>query len=676
MKAVFVGALAVCATASQEGSTANPIRKVVTMLQNIQKKVEAEAAKEEAMFKKFLCYCSTSGGALKESIDGSTAKVPEVQSDIEAGEAQVKQLGADLKKHADDRAAAKAAMAEADAIREKEAAEYAALKTEASTQIAAITKAVAALEKGAGGAFLQSPAAGVLRSLVQSEKLNNLEGADRDQVTSFLAASQESEYAPASGEITGILKQMGDEMSANLASATKDEESSIKAHAALIAAKKKEVAANTEAIETKTVRVGELKVKIVEMKQDLSDTEAALIADQKFLADLEKNCATAQEDWDKTCKTRAEEVLALADTIKLLNSDDALELFKKALPAPGASFLQVQVAAKSARVQALEMLRSTSTSRPQMDMIFLALQGKKVSFDKVLKMIDDMVALLKQEQVDDDSKKEYCNLQFDSLDDSRKGLERAISDSEVAIDDATEMVKTLTGEIEALAAGIKALDKSVAEATEQRKDENAEFTELMAQDRAAKELLGVAKNRLNKFYNPKLVEPELVSVNVHGSAAAAPPPAPELPGAHKKKTEESNGVIAMIDGIIADLDKEMTVAQAEEKDAQGDYEKMMSDSATKRADDSKAISDKEGTKADTEASLMKHQENLKSQKKEMMATLEVISALHSECDWLLQYFDVRKEARTNEIAALVKAKAVLNGASYSLIETKRLRGRQ
>merc|ERR1719361_3258860 len=132
----------------------------------------------------------------------------------------------------------------------------------------------------------------------------------------------------------------------------------------------------------------------------------------------------------------------------------------------------------------------------------------------------------------------------------------------------------------------------------------------------------------------------------------------------------------MIDGIIADLDKEMTVAQAEEKDAQGDYEKMMSDSATKRADDSKAISDREGTKADTEAALLKHQEGLKSQKKELMATLEVISALHSECDWLLQYFDVRKEARANEIDALTKAKAVLNGADYSLLQasSRSLRG--
>merc|ERR1719456_313694 len=128
-------------------------------------------------------------------------------------------------------------------------------------------------------------------------------------------------------------------MSASLAAATKEEQAAIKANGELVAAKKKEIAACTAAIEEKTVRVGELKGKIVEMKQDLSDTEEALIADKKFLADLEAKCATAQEDWDKLCAARSEELLALADTIKLLNSDDALELFKKALPA--ASFAQI-----------------------------------------------------------------------------------------------------------------------------------------------------------------------------------------------------------------------------------------------------------------------------------------------------------------------------------------------
>merc|ERR1719263_893744 len=122
----------------------------------------------------------------------------------------------------------------------------------------------------------------------------------------------------------------------------------------------------------------------------------------------------------------------------------------------------------------------------------------------------------------------------------------------------------------------------------------------------------------------------------------------------------------------------MTTAGAEEKDAQEDYEKTMSDSAEKRATDTKSIGEKEGAKADMQSALTAHGEELKSQKKEMMATLEVISALHGECDWLIQYFDVRKEARTNEIGALTKAKAVLSGADYSLLQkgARSLRGRK
>merc|ERR1719301_165656 len=119
-------------------------------------------------------------------------------------------------------------------------------------------------------------------------------------------------------------------------------------------------------------------------------------------------------------------------------------------------------------------------------------------------MIDEMVVTLKTEQQDDDDKKEYCSMQFDLADDKKKSLERSVSNLEKAIDKGNEGIKALAAEIKALEDGIKALDKSVAEATEQRKEENTEYNELMASDGAAKEILGFAKNRLNKFYNPKL----------------------------------------------------------------------------------------------------------------------------------------------------------------------------
>merc|ERR1711957_831539 len=218
------------------------------------------------------------------------------------------------------------------------------------------------------------------------------------------------------------------------------------------------------------------------------------------------------------------------------------------------------------------------------------------------------------------------------------------------------------------------LDESVAEATEQRKEENEDFTTLMAQDTAAKEILKFATNRLNKFYNPKMYvappkeEPVLAAISAHVQDTAAPPPPPEAPGAYSKKSEESNGVIAMMDTIIKDLDKEMTVAEAEEKDAQADYEQTMTDSAEKRASDSKTAADKKGVKADTQAALEGHSDEKASASKELAATLQALDALNGECGWMLKYFDIRKEARTSEIDALGKAKAVLNGADYSLLQ--------
>merc|ERR1719251_164594 len=118
-----------------------------------------------------------------------------------------------------------------------------------------------------------------------------------------------------------------------------------------------------------------------------------------------------------------------------------------------------------------------------------------------------MVAILATEQADDDDKKEYCAMQFDLSDDRKKALEHKIAGEEAAIATAKETIATLAQEIAALSAGIQALDKSVAEATEQRKEENAEYKALIAANTAATRVLEFAKNRLNKFYNPKLYKP-------------------------------------------------------------------------------------------------------------------------------------------------------------------------
>merc|ERR1719160_334934 len=199
---------------------------------------------------------------------------------------------------------------------------------------------------------------------------------------------------------------------------------------------------------------------------------------------MDKNCALKTSEHEENVKMRSMELVALADTIKVLNDDDALELFKKALPGASSSFVQMKISKATQQSKALAKIREAKARsgkfNPGLDFLALAVQGKKINFGKVIKMIDEMVAVLKKEQQDDNDKKEYCATQFDFADDKKKGLERTISDLETSIAKAEEAISTFAEEIKALEAGIKELDKSVAEATEQRKEENEDYTELMA----------------------------------------------------------------------------------------------------------------------------------------------------------------------------------------------------
>jgi len=278
-------ALVVAPVSAAETQT-NPIRKVVVMLQAMQKKVTSEGEKETELYDKFVCYCKNAGGDLSKGIEAGQDKVPQLEADIKKAEASLAQLKEDIKQHQNDRAAAKEAMAAATALREKEAAAFDKADAEYVANSGAVEKATAAIEKGMKGSFLQTSAAQILRTLLDS-KQNMLE-ADRQDLQAFLTV--DSDYSPASGQITGILKTMKDEMDADAKDFRAAEAAAIKSYDELMSAKKKEVAACTKMIEDKLTRTGDLGVEIAMMKNDLGDTAAALIEDKKFLADLDKNC--------------------------------------------------------------------------------------------------------------------------------------------------------------------------------------------------------------------------------------------------------------------------------------------------------------------------------------------------------------------------------------------------
>jgi len=682
----------------------NPIRRIVTLLQKMQGEIAAESARDEELMEKYVCYCQKNDGELSDSTASLRAAIPEIEASITEAENLKAQLDQELAAHKKAREDAKEAITAAAKRREKEAAEFAAESSELSANIASAKAAIDALSKGLGASFLQSKYANTLRNMVlaQGAKLDRY---DRETLTDFLSVNANTRATVSgTGEIIGILKQLLEDMEKELDAITKAENASITEYEGLVSAKEKEIQIATENIEKKMERAGETAVKIVSLKNDLEDTKESLGADEQFLMELKKSCATADEEYAKRKEARAMETVAVAETIKILNDDDALDLFKKTLPSP--ALLQMRQS-RDVRAQALRVLQKVKTPATDFSFISLMLRGKKQGFAKVIKLIDNLVATLGKEQTDDDAQRTWCNQEFDSSDDDEKDLKRRISGFETRITENEEAIATLTDELAALKKGIKELDVAVEDATTQRKDAHKEFVETASMNNGALQLLDVAKNRLNKFYNPalykaperrELTEEERIYVNsggadprdaeeaaVAGTGIAgtgvtvfaqlrttmrskdAPPPPPETVDAYTKK--DSSGPVALIEKLKNDLEKEMQASELDEKQSQKDYEEMMADSANQRHADSKSITEKDSQKAELEGDLQAAKSAKKNAEGELLALGEYISQLHGSCDFLLQNFDIRKEARANEIDALKKAKAVLSGADYSFMQT-------
>eukprot|EP00443_Scrippsiella_acuminata_P084191 CAMPEP_0115494284 /NCGR_PEP_ID=MMETSP0271-20121206/64636_1 /TAXON_ID=71861 /ORGANISM="Scrippsiella trochoidea, Strain CCMP3099" /LENGTH=647 /DNA_ID=CAMNT_0002922849 /DNA_START=42 /DNA_END=1985 /DNA_ORIENTATION=+ len=646
------------------------------MLQAMQKKVAEEAELAEDLHKKF----QSNGGDLAANNEAAETKLADLGPAIDAAISKKAQLEKDLASHQEEKNANKAAVDQATALREKEKAAFDKELAENKVNYNSVSKALDALEQGMGGSFLQTGEAGVLRAFLM-KKQEKLDG-DRQEVLSFLSGEQGGEYAPTSSEILGILKQMKDEMAQDKKDMIATEEAAVKTYGELMKAKKDENRALTKQTMEKLDRMGDLSQEIIEMKNDQTDTGRRLAKGRRFAVNLKKNCGSKEEVYEEEKKMRAQEVKALAETIEVLNYDDALELFKKTLPGAGASFLQLQTTFASMRAQAQNLVsQARSKIHPGrgaagLDFVALALSGRKGGLDKVTKMVGRLIDTLQQEQDADDHKKEYCSEQFMSARGKTRTLKRTVSDVGTAIEDIKEGIATLTEEIGALKKGIVSLDQSVAEATQQRKAENAEFKETMASSAAARELILTAKSKLDKFYTASLLQAtsqhqqqdgdeDDAGDNVVGSSFVQLrkpgfPPPPETMEAYKKKP--SGGVLQMIDILIGDIDRQMKLAQREEKNSQEEYQEAMRDSAEKRTIDAKTLSDKQGAKADLESALEEKHYEKKSSEKELQATADYIRSLHSECDWLTQYYSVRKEARTEEIDALTKAKDVLSNS--------------
>merc|ERR1711939_254550 len=606
-----------------------------------------------------------------KSIADAEARISDLTTKIEELTANSARLNTEIKNLEKEVAENQAALDKATAIRQKELAEFNEEEKDLLGSISALKSAVTVLSKH--NSFLQMPrshivgvAASVQNAMQKHESL--LSGvfthSQRKAVNAFIQAPEDyfdaaptfkQSYAPQSGAIFGILKQMKETFETNLSSSQKEEMASQKAYEELKAAKEEEIAAGQAQIDSKTQELADTDEKNAQAKEDVEDTKKSLSADEQFLMMLKEKCSMTDGEWEERQKTRQLEMEACSKALAVLSSDDAHDLFTKTF---NPSFLQKEGAMHSERrAQASKLLSAVAQKVQNPRLATLAVRVRLDAFTRVKKAIDDMVSQLLKEKEDEIKHKDFCVDEFNTNELQTEKKTRAKADLTAKIEDLELTIKQLTEAIDTLKSEVAEMQVQMKRAGEDRKKENKEFQATVADQRASQKLLTAALNILKGFYakNAALVQ-------VGSSEPAGQPPPPGF--SEYKKNAAAGGVMGMIQQIINDAKAMEAEAIRSEEDAQKAYEDFVKDTNGSIEAKSKDIVNKSESKAKSEADLVEAKENKEAVMLELEQLANYKAELHSSCDFVMKNFDIRQTARDEEVEALRQAKAILSGAKF------------
>jgi len=319
-------------------------------------------------------------------------------------------------------------------------------------------------------------------------------------------------------------------------------------------------------------------------------------------------------------------------------------------------------------------------------------------FGPVKKMITDMVMSLKKEQEDDTKQKDFCAHAIPQANTDKAGIQQGLDDQVRAMGEMKTEIAAIAQKITAMKAEIDDLDAAVTKSTEQRKEENAFHTQAMAELAMAMQLLNKAKSKLAAVYEHKgeesLLETgasrreeksdadtqmgrmlglsfiqveegagDLLSQSLTALSGTEPPPPPET-ASYSAKTSQGMGIMGVMAELIQDLKVDQAKAQSEEASAQKAYETSLADSQASREATSKEVVAMQTQKAKLEEKMQETKASHRALGGEMKSIVSKISSLHEECDFIVANYDLRKNARSQEIEAMQNAVSILSGANF------------
>ncbi|CAJ1333132.1 unnamed protein product [Effrenium voratum] len=649
VKALLLWAVAhVSATDAEK----RPVTKVVNLLKEMQTSLAEEAKEDEDTYEKMQCWCKTNGDEKAKSIEEAKSHVKALESRVEELAATSSRLGTEIAGAKDEVAKNEVALDTAVELRKKQVAEFQADEKDLTQSATSVDKALDVIGSNQSS-FLQMPQGKMLNALTQLQSVLSkherlLTKSQRQKIEELVKNPMKFRsaflQAAPSGGVAGVLSGLKDDFAGQLTNLQKQETEDLKAHEGLVKAKTEEIEAGKKQLEAKTEQKASADLERQQSKQDIKDTEASLSADGSMSSEVKEKCSAMDADYEKRSKVRSDEQAAVSKAIEVLAADEAHDVFGKTF---GASFLQV-ASENSNREKAAAVL--AAAGKLDARLTTLALTLKLDTFEKVKQSIDEMKADLKKQQAEEVEKKDWCTDEF-----QKAKLET--QDKTRAEQAKLAELESLQGSVATLAADIKSLEDEVAEMNKQlqlagqnREKENKEFQKTVMEQRQSQELLKGAMASLKKFYQ---AEPALIQTKRTGDE-------PEFKD--YKQQSSSFNVLSMLQQLVADAKAMEAEASHAESTAQEDYEAFAKATSASVETKQKQTTTKSEEKGSTEASLVEARQAKEGLGSELSELAALTGQLHDQCDWLMQSFDVRQSARSDEMESLDQAKAMLSGA--------------
>lgn len=688
---LFVRLLPVFGSRLQVQVDESPMGKVVGLITTLRATIESEGMKQQKSYDKFACWCEATLARKAEAITQAKETIEESQQTILKVSGELGSHGADLKQLEKDIAENKQAQVDATEMRDKESSAFESEKTENEQCLGALESAITVLsgagEGGKKSGFLETMrdaqvltvAAGISKVLDRESAVRYADDHDVEAVRKFVAHPEDyaalahrgsfagaqtgnnphGDYAPASTQITGILKGMYDAFAADIEKDNGDEASKQKSYEELMDLKKSELTTLEATLEKQKSSEAEKTKLLAETKQLRDDTKAQQKADEVFFQDTKEGCKQKATEWAEVSRARTEELIGIDKATEILTSPEAQAVFANATT----TFLQVSSRERrSSSVTAYKKLRTLAASHGSARLGRIAAEVHSGGhFDSVIKMVDKMVAVLREEEQDDIDHRDRCQRDKKKNKDDLEDLRNLKSKTGEEIERMGGVMKKMSEEIGDLKKDIGESKDEVREMTEMRKEESDNFKMALQADAAAVQILNKAITALGAFAKKNkalLQQPQDAREYTVDRDKA---PETTFGASYGGKKTESKGITEILSMLVEDMEKEMETGRMEEKASQEQFEKEREAARKVLRSQRETLVNTESSLAEMQEKTADKQEYLAQTEADIGAQKELANTLKQDCAWVDTHFDARRKSRKAEMDGLNEAKAILAG---------------